>query len=377
VIRLAVPSIDDLDVAAVAEVLRTGMLVQGANVAAFEELVADRCGTRHAVAVSSGTAALHVALLAAGVGPGDAVAVPTYSWPATANVVVLAGARPVFIDIDPSTFAMDPARLADVLARERVRVVLPVHPFGLVAPMRELTALAEEHGASVVEDAACALAASHDGRPAGSWGAQGCFSFHPRKAVTTGEGGVVSTDDASLARAARVLRNHGLDPDSPSPDFVVAGFNYRMTEFQAALGRTQLAKLDEIVTARRAGAARYTDLLSGTDIVAPLAPNGTKHVYQSYVVLLPADVAPHRASVIARLRDQGVETTIGTYHQPMTSFFRRLLGHRPGDFPVTDDVVARALSLPLFPQITAEQQAAVAEAVVDVVAAHRAATVPS
>lgn len=355
-IRLAVPSIEEDDLAAVHAVLESGFLVQGARVAEFERAVAGRAGCTEAVAVANCTAALHLALLALDVGPGDRVAVSTYSWPATGNVIALCGAEPVFVDVDPATYNLDPEALRGALAEGPVRAVLAVHAFGGMADMPRVLEIAREHGVPLLEDAACALGASLEGRPAGGWGAAGCFSFHPRKAVTTGEGGVVTTDDAAIARRVRVLRNHGLDPDAPAPDFVAPGYNVRMTEFQAALGVTQMAKLDRVVAARRAGAARYDRLLAGTGVEIPAALAPEAHVYQSYVPLLPREAAPRRAEIIAALRERGVETTIGTYHMPLTRYFRERGGHAPGDFPVTDDVAARALSLPLFEALTAEAQ---------------------
>jgi perosamine synthetase len=361
-IRLAVPSIDDADCEAVVRVLRSGMLVQGAEVAAFEARLAERVGVAHAVAVVNCTAALHLSLVALGVGPGRRVAVATYSWPSTVNAVYLAGAEPVFVDVDPATGNMDPARLAEVLDRTEVTAVLPVHTFGRMADVAALVALADGAGVPLLEDAACALGASLAGRAAGAWGRAGCFSFHPRKAITTGEGGAVTTDDAALADRLRRLRNHGLDPHAAAPDFVEAGYNLRLTEFQAALGCTQLDKLDRLVSARRAAAAHYDVLLSGTAVAPPpVAPEPSAHVYQSYVASLPAAAAPRRAEVLARLREQGIEATIGTYHQPLITHVAARTGHRAGDFPATDAAAGRAISLPLFEGITVGQQERVVE----------------
>jgi perosamine synthetase len=184
----------------------------------------------------------------------------------------------------------------------------------------------------------------------------GCFSFHPRKAVTTGEGGVVTTDDPALARKLRALRNHGLDPDSATADFILAGFNYRMTEFQAAMGQSQMSKVERIIAARQAGASRYGDLLGRAAITPPNALPDARHVFQSYVTLLPAQVGPKRPEIIRGLRERGVEATIGTYHIPLTTYYRGRLGVRVGDFPVTDDVAMRALSLPLSERLSPDQQ---------------------
>lgn len=363
-IKLAIPSIDEADLAAVREALLSLQLVQGPRVLAFEERMAALVGTRHAVAVANCTAALHLALLVLGVGPGDKVAVTTYSWPATANVIALVGAEPVFVEIEPTTCGMDPRALEAVLAQHRVRAILPVHAFGGMAALPELLELAARHGVPLIEDAACALGTTLHGRQAGSFGVMGCFSFHPRKAVTTGEGGVITTDDAGLARQLKILRNHGLDPDAATPDFVMPGYNLRMTEFQAALGLTQLDKLERLIAARQELAGRYAGLLAGTPVTPPGALAGSEHVYQSYVVLLPADAAPRRVELIAAMREAGIETTIGTYHMPLIRHFRERYGFGPGAFPVTDDVAGRAMSLPLFEGMTPEQQALVVRTLV-------------
>lgn len=366
-IRLARPAIDDDDIEAVVAALRSGNLVQGERVARFEAECARLLGGDvEAVAVTNCTAALHLSLLALGVGPGDVVAVAAYSWISTANVVALCGASPLFVDIDVVTHNMDPAALAAALERAPgpVKAVLPVHTFGQVAELGALLAVADAAGVPMIEDAACALGARHDGRPAGTVGAVGCFSFHPRKAITTGEGGLVVTADTGVADAVRALRNHGLDPNAAAPDFVRAGFNCRLTEFQAALGSTQLAKLDRLVAERRAQAARYGDLLDGLGLALPAPREPERHVYQSYVVLLPAGLdegAPPR--FVAAMRERGVETTIGTYHMPLTTHFRRTGGHARGDFPAADEVFARAVSLPLWSGLTPDDQSAVAEAV--------------
>jgi len=363
-IRLTIPSIEEDDLAAVREVLASGYLVQGPRVAAFERAVADRVGVRHAVAVSNCTAALHLSLLALDVRPGDLVVVAAYSYTATANVIELCGAQPVFVDIRPDTFNMDPDRLADTLRRlaaardliGRVKAILPVHTFGQPADMPAILAAAQPYGLPVVEDAACALGATWHGRPAGAWGALGCFSFHPRKAITTGEGGLIATDSDELAWRLRALRNHGQDPDAAGADFVMPGFNYRLTEFQAALGLTQMAKLERIIAARRARAGRYDALLVGSPIRPPQVAPAAGAVYQSYVVLLPREAAAARHDLIARLRAEGIETTIGTWHMPLTTYFRSRYGYRRGDFPIADDIFDRSLTLPLHERLTDEEQ---------------------
>ena len=363
VIRLAHPPVDERDLAAVATVLRSGWLVQGPEVKAFEAETARLAGAAHGVAVSNGTAALHLALLAMGIGPGDEVAVAAYSWPATANAVVLCGGTPVFVDIEPGTMGMDPRRLEALLdGRDTIRAVLPVHAFGGFANMAAIRTIADAHRVPILEDSACALGAQLGGRPAGSWGTAACFSFHARKVVTTGEGGVVVTDDKALADRVRALRNHGQDPNCAEPDFVLAGFNCRMTEFQGALGRLQLAKLPDLIAAHRRVRNWYAELLQELPLELPTALEPDAHVYQAYVVLLPRAAAARRREIIARLRAGGVEATIGTHHIPLITYYRRQGGYAPGDFPVTDDLAGRALALPMHHALTRDEAVTVADA---------------
>lgn len=374
-IRLAIPSIEQDDLDAVRDALASGFLVQGQRVAAFEKVVADYVGAQYAVAVSNCTAALHLALLALDVRPGDIVIVTTYSWVATANVIELCGAQPVFVDIRPDTFNMDSERLAETLqslmanteTARRVKAVLPVHTFGQMADMPAIIEIADRYGLPVIEDAACALGAKWDGRQAGTWGMMGCFSFHPRKAITTGEGGIIITNDPNLARTVRALRNHGQDPDAPAPDFIRPGFNYRMTEFQAALGLTQMTKLDRIIAARRRLAARYDQLLTNSPLQVPVVSPEGWPVYQSYVVLLPESLTSHRAKLISQLREQDVETNIGTWHMPLTAYFRARYGYQPGDFPTTDRIFSSSLTLPLYEGLTQADQGHVVDTLKDMV----------
>ena len=355
-IRLSAPHIDDGDVEAVVRALRSGQLVQAREVEAFESEMRDVIGARHAIAVSNCTSALHLSLLALGVGPGDEVIVPAFSWPATANVVAFIGAKPVFVDIEETSFSMQPEKLRDALKSRRAKAVIPVHPFGEMADMLAITAAAEAAGVPVVEDAACALGSSVNGVLAGRWGVLGCFSFHPRKAITTGEGGVAVTEIDEHARRLSALLNNGLDPLATSADFILPGLNQRMTEFQAALGRAQLKKLDTLLADRRAKATRYVSLLKGSRIATPKPRSSSSHVFQSFVVLVPKEVANRRDEIIRQMRGAGVEVTIGTHHIPLLSFYRQTFGHQAGDFPVTDDVASRAVSLPLHAYLTPDEQ---------------------
>ncbi len=349
-IRLARPELGEAEEAEVAEVLRSGHLVQGPRVARFEAALAARLAAPHVAAVSSGTAALHVALMALGIGRGDKVAVPTFSWPATANVVELIGATPIFVDIEETTFGMDPGRLVEAInLHGDLRAVMPVHAFGGMAQIRQITEIAARHGIPVVEDAACALGAELDGIPAGLWGAAGCFSFHPRKAVTTGEGGAVVLAEPGHLSAVRALRNHGIDPDAMSVDFIVPGFNYRLSEMQAAMGEIQLTRLKSLLTVRRALAAVYQQHLTSVPVATPDALSPSSHIFQSYVVLLPEGT--NRKKVIDLMRDSGVETTIGTYHIPLLTYYRNRYGFSAGDHPVGESIAERALALPMHARL--------------------------
>ncbi|MFN2601746.1 MAG: DegT/DnrJ/EryC1/StrS family aminotransferase [Gemmatimonadaceae bacterium] len=363
-IRLTVPSIDDEDLDAIRDVVASGFLIQGPHVADFEKAVATMTGASHAVAVANGTCALQLALGALDFGPGDICVMPAYSWVATANVVELCGGRPVFVDIDAQTFNIDTGKLEQTLSKlgdQKVKAVMPVHAFGQMASMREITEICDALSIPVIEDAACALGAKLDGRNAGTWSQMGCFSFHPRKAVTTGEGGMVITGDASLARRLRALRNHGADPDSSTQDFICAGYNYRLTEFQGAFGVVQMSKVERIVARRREAAARYDKLLTNSPLTPPAVAAKAEHVYQAYVTLLPPEVAKRRPEIIRAAREQGVELQIGTIHMPLTTYYRGRYNHRVGEFPVTDSVAARTLALPIYESITAEQQQEVVE----------------
>ena len=334
---------------AVSAVLASGFLVQGPQVAEFERLVATRTGVTHAVALANCTAALHVGLLSLGVGPGDLVAVTPYSWVATANVIELCGATPVFVDIDAATFNLDVVLLDEVLRTRRgIKAVMPVHTFGNPAGLGELCRVAAAHGVSVVEDAACALGSSELGRAAGSLGTVGCFSFHPRKIITTGEGGMLVTDDDRLASFARRFRNHGIDLVDGAAEFVIAGANLRMTEMQGALGVVQIGRLDGLIGQRAAISARY-DAVLGPLGMTPQARLATAAV-QSYVALTPEGILA--GDVIQRLRDSGIEATIGTTAIPFSLHYRHRYGITDADLPVTAAIRDRAVTLPLYPGMT-------------------------
>jgi dTDP-4-amino-4,6-dideoxygalactose transaminase len=344
-IRLARPDVGEAELQAVSEVLASGQLTMGPKVAEFEAAIARSVGTAHAAAVSSGTAALHLALLALEIGPGDEVIVPAYTFPATANVVELCGARVVLVDIDPDTFVVDPAAVSAAVT-SRTRAVLAVHLFGRPVEWEALqTAVTQD--VALVEDAAGALGASYRGTPCGALGVAGCLSFHPRKIVTTGEGGAVTTDEAELDAAVRRLRHHGWAKlgDMPAP-----GFNYRLPDVLCALGIPQLGRLEELLEARERIAQGYTERLEHL-VLTPKAADGDRHGWQAYVVQLG-----RRDDALAALRAEGIEAQIGTWALHQLDAYRS-----QGPFPGADRAFERALALPFHTRLTESDLDRVAE----------------
>jgi perosamine synthetase len=352
-VRLGHPDLGEAELAEVAAVLESGQLTMGPKVEEFEALLAHAAATTHAVAVSSGTAALHLAVLALGLGDGDEVLVPAYTFPATANVVALAGARPVLVDVDPVTMNMDPADAARRVT-PRTKAVLAVHLFGRPARLEYLPDL------PVLEDAAGALGAEHRGRPCGGLGLVGCFSFHPRKIVTTGEGGAVTTNDESLAERVRSLRHHGWSPSHAYEDMPQGAYNYRLSDVLAALGIPQLRRLDELLAARERIAAGYAERLAALPVTLPRADDGDRHGWQAYVVQVDG-----RDAVMEALRAQGIQCQIGTYA------LHRLGAYRDqGSFPGAEAAYERALALPLHNRLSEAEVDRVAEALDKLVSHH-------
>ena len=293
-IPAAQPMIGDEERAAVDAVLQSGMIAQGPQVAAFEEEFSDLVQGRECVAVNSGTSALHLSLLALGIGPDDEVIVPSFTFAATANAVAVAGATPVFVDIDADTFCMDPTQIVPAITA-RTRAIMPVHLYGHPAAMAQIMDIANDHELVVVEDAAQAHAAALEGRPAGAWGQAGAFSFYPTKNMTSGEGGMVVTDDPELARMVRLLRNQGMEKRYHNE---VAGLNNRMTDVHAAIGRTQLRKLPGWTRRRQEIAAIYDEQLVG--VTTPAVAPGAQHVYHQYTIRVTGD----RDAFVAALADE-------------------------------------------------------------------------
>ncbi len=337
-IRLAWPDVGAVEAAAVSKVLESGQLTMGPKVAELEDGLAQACGVDHAIAVSSGTAALHLAVLALGLGPGDDVLVPAYTFPATANVVALAGARPVLVDVEPETMNLDPAKVYEAVTPQ-TRAVLAVHLFGRPLDWEELQS-AVSPDVLLLEDAAGALGARWRGMPCGGLGALGCLSFHPRKIVTTGEGGAVTTSDAALAQRIRELRDHGIDRRAGF-EIATPGLNYRLSDILCAVGIPQLQRLGELLSARERLAAGYAERLAGI-VETPAAAEGDRHGWQAYVVQLD-----RRDDALAALRQAGIEAQIGTYA------LQRLAAYRDqGPFSGADRSFERALALPFHTRLS-------------------------
>jgi perosamine synthetase len=343
-IPIAKPQIGPEEKQAVMEVLDSGMLAQGPRVKEFEERFAEKCAAAYAVATSSGTTALQVALLAHGIGPGDEVITTPFTFIASANAILYTGARPVFVDIDADTFNIDPDRIEAAIT-PRTKAILPVHLFGLCCEMDRIMAIAEQHGLAVVEDACQSHAASYRGRPAGSFGT-GAFSLYATKNMTTGEGGMITTQSAAIAEKCRVIRQHGMRRRYYHDEL---GYNFRMTDIQAAIGIAQLKKLEQFNHSRAQNAAYLTAHLRG--VVTPKVPPECEHVFHQYTVRVPHGL---RDALATCLQEQGIGTGV-FYPVPIhqQTFYQDQLGYRL-EMPQAELAALEVLSLPVHPGVSQE-----------------------
>jgi perosamine synthetase len=369
-IPVARPYIGAEEEQAVIDVLRSGWVTQGPRVAEFEEKFSDYIGCDYSVAVSSCTTALHLALLASGIGPDDEVICPSLSFIATANSISYTGATPIFGDIDLATYNLDPTRLEETIS-PRTKAILIVHQIGLPAEMNELLAVAAKHGLTVIEDAACAIGSEYDGKLIGKpLSTMACFSFHPRKILTTGEGGMITTSDAKLAERLRRLRQHAMSLSDvvrhnakriSSEIYDEVGFNFRMTDMQAAIGITQLGRLGDFLKRRRYLAARYTRALQNLPwLQTPVVPLNCRHNYQSYMVRLVGDFAAKRDAIMQELLQKNISTrrAIMAIHRELPYRSERW----DHSLPQTNLATDTGLILPLFHQMTESDQDYIIEA---------------
>jgi dTDP-4-amino-4,6-dideoxygalactose transaminase len=371
-IDISLPNTGKEEWEALRDPLMTGWLTQGPKVESFEKAFAQRHRVKYALATSSCTTALHLILTALGIGPGDEVIVPAFTWVSTANVVLYCGATPIFVDVDRTTFNINVAQIPKKLSK-RTKAILPVHLFGLCA---DIDAIAEAApGTLIIEDAACASGSGYKRRSAGSLGVAAAFSFHPRKSITTGEGGMVTTNDQELAKKVNSLRNHGASISEEErhhgfrpyilPDFNLLGFNYRMTDLQGAVGMVQLSKLDDYVKERQRWADFYTEELRNISwLHTPLVPKGYSHGWQAYVCYIDESKAPvSRNEIMKTLFARGIHSRPGTHAVHMLGLYRRKFGFTPDDYPEARDCDRYSMAIPLHNRMTAEDYEYVVKAI--------------
>ena len=345
----AKPMLGDEERLAVSEVLESGHIAQGERTARFEEEWARLTGVNHAVAVSSGTAALCLSLIAHGIGPGDEVITTPFSFIASANSILFAGAKPLFADIDPATFNIDPEAIED-LVTPRTKALLPVHLYGHPADMEAILAIADKHGLAVIEDCCQAVGASIGGRPVGSFGT-GCFSLYATKNITAGEGGMITTSDESIASACRMLRHHGMREPYRHE---ILGYNFRMTDIAAAIGLAQLSKLQRLTEARRANAAYVTERIVNDRVITPVEHGGFRHVYHQYTVRIGGD----RDAAVQKLLGAGIGVGI-FYKLPIhlqPCYAKLGIG---ASAPHAEAAAKEVLSLPVHPGLSSADLATI------------------
>lgn len=363
-IAISLPLTGEEEWQAVREPLMSGWLTQGPKVAQFEKMFGERHKVAHSLAVTSCTTGLHLALAGLDIQPGDEVIVPAFTWVATANVVLYCGATPVFVDIDIDTYNLDIAQVASKVTA-KTKAIIAVHLFGLCADIDALRAVLPSH-VKIIEDAACAAGSDLKGRPAGSLGDIGVFSFHPRKSVTTGEGGMVTTNDDDLADRMNQMRNHGASMSEEQrhkgprpyflPEFNLLGYNYRMTDLQGAVGVVQLGKLDQFIDERAQWAAYYQEHLAGIPwLRLPKAGEGSRHGWQAFVTYVdPNKTLVPRNDIMQILQDKGISTRPGTHAVHMLGYYAEKFGLKPSDYPAAQDANDNTMAIPLHNRMVKE-----------------------
>jgi dTDP-4-amino-4,6-dideoxygalactose transaminase len=371
-IPISLPVTGEEEWHATREPLVNGWLTSGPKVREFEQLFAERHQVKHALAVTSATTALHLALVALNVGPGDEVIVPAFTWVSTANVVLYCGANVVFADVNPLTFNIDPHDLKKKIT-PNTKAIIPVHLFGLCADMDAIKEIAGN--IPLVEDGACAAGSAFKGVPAGGLGTIGCFSFHPRKSVTTGEGGMITTNDDQIAEVIGMLRNHGASISEEQrhhgprpyilPDFNMLGYNYRMTDLQGAVGVVQIKKLDQFIDERSKWAAWYSKELAEVKwLKTPQFGNDYKHGWQSFVTLVDEATAPmSRNEIMEKLQEYGISTRPGTHAVHILNFYAEKYNLKPSDFPGAQIANDKSMAIPLHNRMVAEDYQYVVEVI--------------
>lgn len=373
-INITKPQFGKEELRAVKEVLDSGWVVQGPKVLEFERLISKFSGAPFAVATTSCTTALHIALLSLGVGPGDEVIVPAFTFVATANVCEYVGAKPVFTDINLNTFNIDTEKIEKAITR-KTKAIIPVHLFGLSADMEPILKLAKKYKLAVVEDAACAIGTKYLGKHVGTIGDAGAFSFHPRKAITTGEGGLLTTNQKSLAMSAMSLRDHGAAVSDLArhkgktftlPAYDILGYNYRMTDLQAAIGVEQVKKLKNILKGRISIANIYNKAFKNHKFLqTPEIPKYSNHTYQSYVLLVKENSPISRDEISKKFARKGVATRQGTQNVPMLGYYHKKYGYKLSDFPNSAYAEKNTLTIPLFSRMTKKEQNYIIENIIN------------
>jgi len=349
VMRLNVPYTDERELEEIAKVLSTGYFTQGPKTVEFEWKVAEYIGCKYAFAMSSCTTALHLSLVVLDVKPGDEVLVADFTFPATANVVVQLGAIPVLVDIDLDTFTVNVDDLRHKIT-PKTKAIIPVDAFGCAADFDAIQKIAAAHNLPVIEDAATAIGTKYYDRFCGNLTTLGCFSFHPRKVITTGEGGMITTNDDKLAERIKLLRSHGGVRTGSWYRFEEAGFNYRLSDILSAIGVAQMEKLAKLIEHKQRLAASLSKRLAQIPgIRVPVEPKWGGHIYQSYVILL--DEGLNRDTIVEKMRVHGIETTLGTYALHDQPFFQRTFGYKSGQLPNSHAAFTRTITLPLYPQM--------------------------